>query len=92
VDGEAQDVAIDGGEAFQFVVLGVIPERDIHCIGVFQNPADQSLAESSGRGAESTEGIEILEVGNSGATAEIALVEKLDGGLAAFASYSHVVG
>jgi hypothetical protein len=54
-----------------------------------EHTTHESLAETTGGRTQSTKGVEILEVGDSGTTPEVALVEKLDGGLTAFASYAH---
>ena len=89
MDCEAENIPVHGGESLEFVVLGVLSESHIDVTRVIEQAAHESLAEAACRGAESAEGVELLEIGDAGATAEIALVEELDGGLAAFAAYSH---
>jgi hypothetical protein len=89
VDGEAQDVAVDCGEALQFVVLGVLAEFYVDTRGVFEQAANQAFTESACRRAKTPECVEILEIRDAGAASLIALVEKLDGCLAAFTSYAH---
>ena len=92
MDGQAQDITVNSREAIEFVILSVFAKGDIDLAGMLDYSADQALAESPCRGTQSSEGVEILQIGNPGPTAEVALVEKLNGGLTAFASYSHDVG
>ena len=79
----------DGREALQFVVLGVLSEFAVDLGSMFKQATDKAFAKSARCRAKSTEGVKILEVGNPCAAPLIALVEELDGGLTAFATYSH---
>jgi hypothetical protein len=89
VNGEAEDVAIHGGETVELVVLAVEAEGIIDSRRMVKQTPYKALAESTSRWAESTEGIEIFKISHSCASSKITLVKKLDGGLTAFASNPH---
>jgi hypothetical protein len=89
VNGKTEDIPINSREAVEFVILTVGAQGIVYCHSVIKQASHEPLTESTGCGTKSPESVEILQIGDSGTAAEIALIKKLDGGLTAFASDSH---
>ncbi len=90
VGGEAEDVAVDGGEAFEAVVFDEVADLDVDLISVFEDAVDEGFGEVASLAFDA---VEVPEAGafdvGGGFGVKVVCEEVLHRGQSSVSSFSH---